>query len=470
MSKVGLWSTTAANNNSTPPDGWPEGQAPSTVNDCAREMMAQIRTLLNDMSFVDLGMTPTRTGNTTFTVTGNQTSFFDIGRRVKAFDASTLYGTVISSSFTTNTGITLRLDSGALTTSLSSVAVSVLGNTNHALPQTVYSNKNVVIDGVLDYRERAAVGGVSGSAATAWITDPFFYKQNASASVNISILERSANASNVPTLAQCGLLLNASICISVSAVDAALAGSDYAALGFWVEGYDWAEIAHKPNVLSFWVNSNRTGTYCAALMNGTPDRAYVAEYIISAASTWEKKTITVPEAPTAGTWDYSTGVGLVAVMGLAAGTTFQTTANTWTATIAFATSNQTNFLASAGHTIKFAAFKLEEGNNATPICRETFDKVLARHRRLYEVGIDYNEGYGLADNNISNTIRYTFPKRVSPTAGVSDPATSSGFTAGPTLVSVGTNEMRQFFKKNGVTGYFFWANNWSADAAPSITL
>lgn len=37
------WSETAASNNSTPPDGWPEGQNPSTVNNCAREMMAALK-------------------------------------------------------------------------------------------------------------------------------------------------------------------------------------------------------------------------------------------------------------------------------------------------------------------------------------------------------------------------------------------------------------------------------------------
>lgn len=37
------WSETAASNNVTPPDGWPEGQAPSTVNDCSREMMGALK-------------------------------------------------------------------------------------------------------------------------------------------------------------------------------------------------------------------------------------------------------------------------------------------------------------------------------------------------------------------------------------------------------------------------------------------
>jgi len=42
------WSTTAGDNNASPPDGWPEGQSPSSVNNCAREMMAAIKRAWND--------------------------------------------------------------------------------------------------------------------------------------------------------------------------------------------------------------------------------------------------------------------------------------------------------------------------------------------------------------------------------------------------------------------------------------
>lgn len=42
MSNVPTWSTTAGSNNSSPPNGWPEGMARSSVNDCAREMMAAL--------------------------------------------------------------------------------------------------------------------------------------------------------------------------------------------------------------------------------------------------------------------------------------------------------------------------------------------------------------------------------------------------------------------------------------------
>jgi len=138
MSKVGSWSTTAGSNNATPPDGWPEGQAPSTVNDCAREMMAAIRTYLNDAQFLDINLTPTQTTSTTFTVTGNQTSAIHAGRRLKLFDYSTLYATVISSTFTANTSVTAHFDiSASATSSLSSFALAIASHTTPSMPSSV---------------------------------------------------------------------------------------------------------------------------------------------------------------------------------------------------------------------------------------------------------------------------------------------------------------------------------------------
>jgi len=48
MSNISQWNTSAASNNDAPPDGFPEGQAPSTVNDCAREVMAAVARQFGD--------------------------------------------------------------------------------------------------------------------------------------------------------------------------------------------------------------------------------------------------------------------------------------------------------------------------------------------------------------------------------------------------------------------------------------
>ncbi len=45
MAKIDDWSETAASNNTAAPDGFPENMSPGSVNDAAREVMAQVRRL-----------------------------------------------------------------------------------------------------------------------------------------------------------------------------------------------------------------------------------------------------------------------------------------------------------------------------------------------------------------------------------------------------------------------------------------
>lgn len=67
MANVSQWSTTAANNNSTPPDGAPEGMAPSTVNDTMRENMAALAKWYSDTD----GSLVTAGSSNAFTITTN---------------------------------------------------------------------------------------------------------------------------------------------------------------------------------------------------------------------------------------------------------------------------------------------------------------------------------------------------------------------------------------------------------------
>ena len=70
MSLISTWSTVANDNGTlgTTPFYWPEGQAPSTVNDCARLMMATIRTQWNDAQWFNWGYTTSRVAGNSFTV------------------------------------------------------------------------------------------------------------------------------------------------------------------------------------------------------------------------------------------------------------------------------------------------------------------------------------------------------------------------------------------------------------------
>lgn len=118
------WSTTAASNNSNPPNGWPEGMVPSAVNNTARQMMADLRESFEALPFFDYGHTPTRVDNDTITILTDLTATYTTGRRIKLVGATTGYGTITSSSYSApDTTINIDMDSGNVPTSLSTVSL-----------------------------------------------------------------------------------------------------------------------------------------------------------------------------------------------------------------------------------------------------------------------------------------------------------------------------------------------------------
>lgn len=121
------WSTIAANNaNADPTINWAEGQPPSSVNDSARAMMAAIAAWFAAPEWLNYGFTPTYVSGTQFTVAGNQTLTYTVGRKVRAFvTAGTIYGTITASSYTSLTTVTVAWTSGAMDSGLSEVDVSL---------------------------------------------------------------------------------------------------------------------------------------------------------------------------------------------------------------------------------------------------------------------------------------------------------------------------------------------------------
>lgn len=92
------------------------------------------------------GYTPTRTGNTTFTTPGDSTAVFQVGRRLKCTDASTIYATVTAASYNVIdvlTTVTVATDSGNLSASLSRVDVHALSNKSFIASGTAASARTV---------------------------------------------------------------------------------------------------------------------------------------------------------------------------------------------------------------------------------------------------------------------------------------------------------------------------------------
>jgi hypothetical protein len=108
--------------------------APSAVNNTGRQMMADIRAWYEDAQWVDFGHVPSYASAASFTIPGDVTAMYMAGRRVKLADSSTLFGTITGSSYSNpSTTVTVELDSGSVSASLTAVAVGVLTPSGGAL-------------------------------------------------------------------------------------------------------------------------------------------------------------------------------------------------------------------------------------------------------------------------------------------------------------------------------------------------
>lgn len=119
MSNVSAWSTTAASNNAASPDGYPEGMAPSAVNNSDRETMAGVRSFYDSIEWRAWGHTISYVAATQFGTAGGDgdtTGIYHVGRRVHANGATTgdIYGTIAASAHSGTTTVTVAWDSGSL--------------------------------------------------------------------------------------------------------------------------------------------------------------------------------------------------------------------------------------------------------------------------------------------------------------------------------------------------------------------
>lgn len=148
----------------------------------------------------------------------------------------------------------------------------------------------------------------------------------------------------------------------VGAADASIAAGDIYALRTTIEGLKWAAYAQRPFTIGFWVKSAITGTHCVSLRNIAADRSCVMTYTINVINTWEYKTVTFPPSPSAGTWNYTDGVGVYIDFAMAVGSSFHTTAGAWQTGNFLGTSGQVNVMATVANQFVLWGVKAALGN------------------------------------------------------------------------------------------------------------
>jgi hypothetical protein len=134
MAGIKDYSTTNLNNTSLNGISVAEGMLPSNLNNAIRALMVNTRSWYNDSQWVEYGdgdgaYTATYASATSFTIAGvDVTPIYHEGRRIKltATTPGTIYGTISSSTFSTDTTINVTWDSGSLSNEAISMFILVL--------------------------------------------------------------------------------------------------------------------------------------------------------------------------------------------------------------------------------------------------------------------------------------------------------------------------------------------------------
>ena len=311
--------------------------------------------------------------------------------------------------------ITLAAD-GSATASLSSINGGPISGT-----------RNRIINGDMRIDQRNA--GVSVTpTATGYTLDRWSLEISQASKLSV---QRNAGAITPPTG------FTNYVGITTVAAYAVGAGESFN-LRTFVEGYNFADMAWGTSsaattILSFWVRSSLTGTFGGSLRNDLNNRSYPFTYAISAANTWEQKTITFA-GETTGTWANTTERGVAVIFGLGVGTTGSGTAGAWAATNYQSATGATSVVGTNGATFYITGVQLEPGTVATPFERRSYGAELALCQRYYETG-DFSLTSGTPGaGTIGSWVPFVVTKRASATLTTALTVGSSGNT---TVNSVG---------------------------------
>jgi len=214
-----------------------------------------------------------------------------------------------------------------------------------------------------------------------------------------------------------------------------------------IEGHNvadlgWGTANAKTVTLSFWVKSSLTGTFGGALSNDGLGRSYPFSYTISAANTWEQKSITVA-GDTSGTWLTTNGVGIRVRFSLGAGATYSGTAGAWAGSYFTSATGATSVVGTNGATFYITGVQLEVGTQATSFEYRQYTTELQLCQRYFARLGSGSTGYVFSGTLGDFGVQFPTTMRATPSVthlanyDITNPATAT-YTATATALSSGS--------------------------------
>ena len=206
-SNIKDYSTTQSSNTTLNTINIGEGMLPSNLNNALRALMKNTRDWFNDAQWIEYGdgdgtYTAAYASATSFTINGSDvTAIYHAGRRIKliASTPGTIFGTISSSSFSSNTTVNVTWDSGSLASeAITNVYIGALSKTNNSIPTDILGAENLQ----------------SNSVTTAKIADD--------AITNAKIADNAVQASQINASAVTEAKINASAVTTTKIADTAI--------------------------------------------------------------------------------------------------------------------------------------------------------------------------------------------------------------------------------------------------------
>ena len=283
--------------------------------------------------------------------------------------------------------------------------------------------RNLIINGDMSIAQRGT--SFSYNTNSAYNLDRFIIDNTSGAVGNITVTQESDAPSNTA--------LSKSLKITPNATETQTGGMN-TVLCTSLEGYSVAPLQHGQSnppqaTLSFWVKSNKTGTYSVQIKEeGIVGEQYVLfGYTINSSNTWERKTFTWTGNSTH-SLNYDNSEQFRIVWSLACGPDDKTSATTtWTTSTSFlGVTDQVNFLDNTSNEWYITGVQLEVGTSASDFEFLPYDVNLQRCQRYFEkfYKIDGTEtvvciGAGVGSTQIFGRLNFKTEKRTRPSGSVS---------------------------------------------------